>query len=288
VRFDDELAAIASDLEAKVTQLDEGYARALRALLKKIRDAGDLDGTTAVMAEVARLKKEGGVPEVKSGIGEVADLQEVYTKELGKLKTAKDEQIVALAKQYDTALDKMERQLVSANELESALKVREERRRVGDNPEVLAARKRLKSGGQEDRTPSPTLLGPSESSMCEVEIAPSRSLAIASLKKGAARLSGGFRPTFSHVDEELVGAQFTVSPWQSKHEIEVRPKSPGYLIVIGGFGNREDFGGQQERVGRMLKSEHCDAPTKLLVKPGDKFVIKGHEIGVVARKIVVR
>ena len=79
----------------------------------------------AVMAEVARLKKEGGVPEVKSGIGEVADLQEVYTKELGKLKTAKDEQIVALAKQYDTALDKMERQLVSANELESALKVRE-------------------------------------------------------------------------------------------------------------------------------------------------------------------
>ena len=59
----------------ELTELKHKYLKALNALLARVKKAGDLEKTMAVMKEVERAEKEHSMPEKPPAVGEIQDGQ---------------------------------------------------------------------------------------------------------------------------------------------------------------------------------------------------------------------
>jgi hypothetical protein len=136
---------------------------------------------------------------------------------------------------------------------------------------------------------TPKLRGIDELELCEVSLTPTRGVSIQTLTPGVQRLSGGYKPRFGHVAPDLVGAQFTRVPWQSRPTHNITVTKPGYLYTykIHGWADRIKF--PWERVPDAVGgSHHKSGADRIRVKAGDTFTIKSYETGVIASKISVK
>ena len=143
--YDKELETIVLAHGMQMTELGRGYANALEGLLVKVRRAGDLDKTTAVMNEIARFVKEKGVPEKPSALLDIQRFQSHYIKQAAAHDAQKAQKVVVLTSKYDGVLDRLQRELVSAGNLDEAMAIKEERDRVAGSEIVSAAKKTVMS-----------------------------------------------------------------------------------------------------------------------------------------------
>ena len=72
--------------------------------------------------------------------------------------------------------------------------------------------------------------------LCQIRVVSGTNVSAETLEEGAARLSGGYRPSFSHVAEEMKGAEFLRAPWKSKPTYVVEVIASGYLYFSGSTG----------------------------------------------------
>lgn len=114
----------------QMTELGQQYIKSLEKLLAKIKKAGDLDKTTAVMEEVARFRNERGIPATPSELPDLQYLQSLFTKQASIQEAENAKSIISLISRYDQALERLQKDLVSSDKLDDARAVKDERERV--------------------------------------------------------------------------------------------------------------------------------------------------------------
>lgn len=122
--------------------------------------------------------------------------------------------------------------------------------------------------------------------LCQILVAPNFKVSVQKLDAGVDRLSGRYTAPFSGIAPELKGAEFIRVPWQSSPKLKVRIMRSGYLYTIR-IG-KEQFGelaSQLESVGGDLSGPHVSA-ARLKVSQGTVLQLSGHEVSLVAKKIV--
>ena len=124
----------------KMSDLGQQYIKALDVLLAKVKTAGDLDKTTAVMNEIEQFRKEKAMPDKAPALLDIHNLQSSYTKQASTHETDKAKKIISLTRRYDQALERLQKSLVSSGKLDDARAVQEERQRV-QNSEIVSAAK---------------------------------------------------------------------------------------------------------------------------------------------------
>lgn len=122
-----------------MTELGQKYTSSLDALLAKVKKAGDLDRTTAVMAELERLAKEESMPANPSVSPDIRHLQSAYAKQASRHERDKARKIVSLTSKYDQVLERLQKRLVSSSKLDDAKAVQAERRRVEKSDIVISS-----------------------------------------------------------------------------------------------------------------------------------------------------
>ena len=100
---------------------------------------GNLDKARAVVAEIGRFKAKNGVAKTRSGISELAKVQQAYAAELERIDKSTGASQRRLLKQYDIALEKIEKIRVRQGDLDAADIVREERKRASNVIPMLVA-----------------------------------------------------------------------------------------------------------------------------------------------------
>lgn len=136
---------------------------------------------------------------------------------------------------------------------------------------------------------APRMRAIDELGLCEISVTPTRGVSIQTLTPGVQRLSGGYKPRFSHVSPDLIGAQFLRVPWQSRptHNITVTKQGYLYAYKIHEWADRAKF--PWERVPDAVGgAHHGSGADRIRVKAGDTFTIKSYETGVIASKIAVQ
>ena len=131
----------------QMADVGQRYTKSLDALLTKVKKAGDLDKTTTVMEEIARFRKERGMPEKPSELLDIQNLQSSFTKQAATHETQKAKSIVSLTSQYDQALERLQKRLVSSSKLDDAKAVQEQRKQVQDTETLKSAKSHLTSHG---------------------------------------------------------------------------------------------------------------------------------------------
>ena len=123
----------------KMAELGQQYTKALDVLLNKLKKAGDLDKTTAVMDEIARFRNEKGIPKKPSALLDIQNLQSSFAKQASSHESDKAKKIISLASKYDLALGRLQKSLVSSNKLDEAKAVQEERTGVKEREPYTSA-----------------------------------------------------------------------------------------------------------------------------------------------------
>lgn len=154
--YEKKMEAIVLEHGTKMTDLGQQYAKALDATLTRVRTAGDLNKTMAVMNEIKRFANEKRMPATPADLSDIQRLQAHYAKAASAYYSAKATMIVALAAKYDQVLERLQKNLVSSGELDDAKTVQEERRHVAASAPVVQAQLVLKQASASD-----TALGPS-------------------------------------------------------------------------------------------------------------------------------
>lgn len=145
--YEKRLDAIIVAHGTQMAELGEKYTKALDALLIRVKAAGDLDKTTAVMDEIVRFGNEKAMPAKQSELLDVQNFQVAFMKEATIHNTEKAKTIIDLAASYDKALDQLQKTLVASDRLDDARKVQDERNRVRKSDEYQVAETFLKSHG---------------------------------------------------------------------------------------------------------------------------------------------
>jgi hypothetical protein len=127
-----EMEAIILSHGMNMTELSQQYTTTLDTVLAKVKRAGDLDDTTAVMEEIKRFGKEKSMPDTSASLPDMQNLQSRFTKQVTLYEVNKAKRIITLTTKYDHALERLQRNLVSSSELDAAKSVQEERRRAQD------------------------------------------------------------------------------------------------------------------------------------------------------------
>jgi hypothetical protein len=109
------------------------YGRSLESGLKKLQEAGDLDGVIAARKEQARFAKERTVPAKPPATAHryVAHLQGIHNRTREGLDRKRDLSSAAIHGKYAAALDRMKKNLVVAGKIDEAVAVDKELKRVG-------------------------------------------------------------------------------------------------------------------------------------------------------------
>lgn len=124
------------DVTAAQRRLDERYLGEMIALEKKAQDAGNLDLVVAAKKEAEEFKNRKG-PAPESKFAELGRLRKVYADESARILREEMEGVTTLVKGYRTKLLELQRELTQAGEIDAALKVQEEVKRL-DREEPLA------------------------------------------------------------------------------------------------------------------------------------------------------
>jgi hypothetical protein len=128
--YEKEMETIILSHGMKMTALSQRYTQSLDTLLAKVKRTGDLDKTTAVMEEIKRFGKEKSMPDKSASFLDMQNLQSEFTRQVTPHDVNKAKRIITLTANYDQALERLQRSLVTASELVAAKSVKEERRRV--------------------------------------------------------------------------------------------------------------------------------------------------------------
>ena len=139
---------------------------------------------------------------------------------------------------------------------------------------------------------SGTLLGSiaEEPILCEIGLTTSHHVSVHFLEKGAARLSGGYRPTLIKVDDSVAGAQFVRIPWRSTPAYNVEVTKSGYLYALHLYQKplRQSKLKWQD-MGKLVTGAYLQYPVfRTPVEKGQIIEISGYELIPVAGKIVLR
>ncbi len=140
--YTDAMARIEADYQAGTKNIPKEYAQALTGLRKKTQAAGNLDELLAVKGELERYLKQGTLPEqtMASQPRELVAIQEKFIAAGSEYEAAKCKQIVELTDRYVGSLKPLKTQLTKKGEIDAALAVDAEIKRVEALPNVVAAR----------------------------------------------------------------------------------------------------------------------------------------------------
>ena len=122
--------------------------------------------------------------------------------------------------------------------------------------------------------------------LCQIRVVSGTKVSAETLEEGTRRLSGGYRPSFSHVAEEMKGAEFLRAPWKSKPTYEVEVTSSGYLYLFG--VDPKSISGAKlkpDAVPGKLKGSYVGTVYAVHVKAGQTFRCAGYETCLIAGKI---
>ncbi len=123
----------------QMAELSQKYTDSLDTLLSRVKKAGDLNNTTAVMEEIARFAVDKAMPTTPSALLDIQNLQSLFTKQASSHEVNKAKEVILLTAKYDKALERLQRSLVSSSKLDNAKVVQEERKRVATSESVTQA-----------------------------------------------------------------------------------------------------------------------------------------------------
>ncbi len=159
--YEKEMEAIILAHGMKMTRVSQQYTKALDTLLTKVKKAGDLDKTTAVMDEVARFRNQKAMPSQPSALLDIENLQSYFTRQVAPYESDKAKRIIRLTTKYDQALARLQRNLVASDRLDEAKAVQKERKGVQGTAAYQAAKTFLSNAAAtrrpqaQDNTTSP-------------------------------------------------------------------------------------------------------------------------------------
>jgi hypothetical protein len=131
----------------------------------------------------------------------------------------------------------------------------------------------------------------SASWFCKVIVSSSAALSVHEHRKGAERLSGGYRPIFEGVAEEVEGMMFTRVPWSKSPTNQVTAETSGCLYVFSISKETKVVGEvKKEAVTGLISGPHLGKVSvfRVTVKRGETFTCQGGECGVIARAISLK
>jgi len=156
--YDKEMEAIILSHGMQIARLGRQYAKSLDTLLATVKETGDLDKTTAVLEEIARFEKDRAMPETRSALPDIQNLQSGFARQATARKVDKAKSIISLISKYDHALEQLQKSLVSSDKLDEARTVQEERGsiRAGESyTTAMAVIRSLSSPKPDDPTEEP-------------------------------------------------------------------------------------------------------------------------------------
>ena len=141
-KYEETLESFVLSHGMKMSDIQRQYETAVETFSKKAQEAGDLDRTTALLAELARFRRKKAVPPEtpEDAISDVRQLQNSYRERYEALEEEHAKNVLTLADGYDRALDTVQKDLTRNGKFEDAMKVKNERQRVASSTYVVSAR----------------------------------------------------------------------------------------------------------------------------------------------------
>ena len=122
--------------------------------------------------------------------------------------------------------------------------------------------------------------------LCVIKISSNVSASPQHLKKGIQRLSGGYRPTFSHVCPDIEGAEFTKVPWKSSPSYKIEVQRSGYLYMTGvSKHNFTKSGLKIHEISRKIGGSYVGKLYAVRVDKGQTLECGGYESCLIAANI---
>ncbi len=154
--YERKLAEITLSHGVMMSGVNRQYEKALAGLLAKVKKAGDLDETKAVMNEIERFGNQKAMPSHPSALRDIQNLQSHYTRLKDPHEGNKAKSIITLTTQYDHALERLQRGLVSSGKLDEATAVQKERGRVQEKAAYKSAKTFLSKAAGQSKPTRPT------------------------------------------------------------------------------------------------------------------------------------
>ena len=238
--YERQLAGILADSESALQKLATQYNDALKSALAIVQQKGDLDATLALKAEIKRFAAERDLPRQPASASEVARLQGVYRRNLRNIELDEAKQIVELTHKYDAALLSMEKRLVTANRVDAAVNVREERE--------------SRKAAQVYVDALAVMKGASRESALKVRPLDPSVKAIASTLMPGKRIATNRNYTFGEMPEGIAGLNVLVMGCRQPggYEVEV-PRSTRVLVLVNGVDGSDLVGDGWRRTTMRLQ-----------------------------------
>jgi hypothetical protein len=138
--YEKEMDTIILSNGMSMTELGEHYTKSLDSLLAVAKRAGDLDKTTAVIDEIARFGKEKAMSATPSKALDIRNLQSRFVKQATLHDLDNARALIILTSRYDSALERLQKSLVSSSKLDDAKLVQTERKQVAEAEPLKAAK----------------------------------------------------------------------------------------------------------------------------------------------------
>ena len=127
------------------------YRASLEALLAEVKKAGDLEETKAVMAELERLRTEKGLAKTRPEFAKIASIHDSYAQKFARLDLRTATRVVESAEQFERAMEKLQKSLVSSGEIADAEEVQAARKRIASSEEIRKAKEAVARGAPQSR-----------------------------------------------------------------------------------------------------------------------------------------
>lgn len=138
--FESETEEIVLTHGVNLARIGGEYTNLLHSLLASAKQAGDLDKTKTVLAEIERFRMEKAMPKALPESTEIRAVQTLYTRQASILEGEKARKFITLVQRYDSALLGIQKKLTTAGRLDEATAVQNERKRVIESPELVSSR----------------------------------------------------------------------------------------------------------------------------------------------------
>lgn len=130
-RFDSYMQKQAKDYEFQRISWEQRYQKALATLMSEAQRGGDLDALLRAKEELDRFKRAPAITPamVSSASGSLRSLQRQFAAMMREITISHGRAVVSLCESYIEGLERLQSQLVQANEIEAAGEVRDVRER---------------------------------------------------------------------------------------------------------------------------------------------------------------
>lgn len=125
-----ELERHAEIVSAERFKIEAAHLERLNVIRKTVQQEGDLDKTTALLAEMQQFEKTGAVPDKTADLAEISAARRAYLTRAEQLAKAAEGNLKKLLSHYDRALNRIQTQSVKDGDLKAAQLVRNERLRA--------------------------------------------------------------------------------------------------------------------------------------------------------------